>query len=279
MKHVVSISHTEDFSPQLWLYDPPTEIFSARVLSSSFPVSLQFSSEKVCVGYDDLQGAYHPCPLAAKLKAGTQCRYCASDDALLPCLKCDGSVCLAFPEVREDCKEMQMVVYVAGFGTEVKAGVSQEHRIERRLQEQGADFGAVLFRVKDGKEARRVEADLVRKGARNFLNAKQKTTLLAFDKEAAFSHFQSVASQLLADPSFSSLERFFNGAGTTFPRVLDFTPRYPVFSVVPERTEALQGTIMGSKGSLLFLRQEEAVRVLELNRLVGLHLLGEGGLF
>lgn len=265
MKHIVSITHNEALAPQLQLYDPASQAISLLDLPPGAQLGFSVSEEKTCVGYDDSTGEYHPCALSSKLRFGTQCRYCAGDDAYLPCLKCTGEVCLALPETRADCREMEMVVYLAGFGSEVKAGVSQAHRLMRRWLEQGADYATLLFSLKDGKEARRIEALLHRRGLAGYFTGKRKIQLLAADKEQGFAHFQEVALEMREDLAFGELEK------TAEPEFHQFASHYPSFETPPEPTALLKGVVEGSKGNLLFLKQGDAgeLRVLELNPLVG----------
>lgn len=72
------------------------------------------------------------------------------------CARCTGT-CL---KDRMDCHE-DHAVYLAAFASDTfKVGVTREARLERRLREQGADRGAHLRTVSDGRIAREMEADI-----------------------------------------------------------------------------------------------------------------------
>jgi len=72
------------------------------------------------------------------------------------CAKCTGE-CL---KDEMDCVEPH-AVYLAAFAPDVfKVGVTKEWRLETRLREQGADRGARLATVPDGRIARRREAEI-----------------------------------------------------------------------------------------------------------------------
>jgi hypothetical protein len=83
--------------------------------------------------------------------------YCETHDATWICAKCTGT-CLK-PEM--DCLT-EHVVYLAAFapGT-FKVGVTKRPRLATRLREQGADRGARICTVANGRIAREIEADLV----------------------------------------------------------------------------------------------------------------------
>ncbi|MBU1197841.1 DUF2797 domain-containing protein [Candidatus Micrarchaeota archaeon] len=274
MKHLIGVRYSEDGSPELQLYAKDSREFSVLPLSKGMPLAYQLTPERYCVGYTEIDGEPHPCPFSTSLRSGSQCRYCQQDDARLPCLKCDGSVCLADASIRADCREQVLVVYLAGFASDIKAGVTGAHRVPLRWFEQGADFATALFRMTDGKEARRIETLLHRKGLRNALYGKQKIKRLVFSKEKTFPAFRLKAEQILEDPDFSLFPR-----ASAVLEFFDFSSRYPSFKEIPLVTEALQGTVVGNKGSLLFLEQSRSIRVLEINRLIGKKIAGQGGLF
>jgi len=83
--------------------------------------------------------------------------YCEAHDATWICAKCTGT-CLK-PEM--DCHQ-EHAVYLAAFAPDTfKVGVTKRPRLETRLREQGADRGACLYTVENGRIAREIEAELV----------------------------------------------------------------------------------------------------------------------
>ncbi|WP_144901552.1 DUF2797 domain-containing protein [Halobellus captivus] len=84
--------------------------------------------------------------------------YCPQHRSTWVCAKCTGT-CL---KDEMDCVEPH-AIYLAAFAPDVfKVGVTKEWRLETRLREQGADRGALLQTVSDGRIAREREAEIAR---------------------------------------------------------------------------------------------------------------------
>lgn len=82
--------------------------------------------------------------------------YCAEHTSHWPCARCTGDCAMPI----ENCHE-EHAVYLAGFAPDVvKVGVTKTWRLETRLREQGADRGAHIRTVENGKIARQIEFDL-----------------------------------------------------------------------------------------------------------------------
>jgi hypothetical protein len=82
--------------------------------------------------------------------------YCEAHDSTWICAKCTGT-CLK-PEM--DCHTAH-AVYLAAFAPATfKVGVTKQPRLDTRLREQGADRGARIYTVANGRIAREIEADL-----------------------------------------------------------------------------------------------------------------------
>jgi len=82
--------------------------------------------------------------------------YCPQHRSTWVCAKCTGT-CL---KDEMDCVEPH-AIYLAAFAPEAfKVGVTREWRLETRLREQGADRGALLAVVPDGRIAREREAEI-----------------------------------------------------------------------------------------------------------------------
>ncbi len=83
--------------------------------------------------------------------------YCEAHDSTWICAKCTGT-CL---KAEMDC-HTEHAVYLAAFAPATfKVGVTKRPRLETRLREQGADRGARIYTVANGRIAREIEADLV----------------------------------------------------------------------------------------------------------------------
>ncbi|WP_254838275.1 DUF2797 domain-containing protein [Natronomonas marina] len=82
--------------------------------------------------------------------------YCAAHDSTWVCAKCTGT-CL---KAEMDC-HTEHAVYLAAFAPSTfKVGVTKRPRLETRLREQGADRGAHLYTVANGRIAREIESEL-----------------------------------------------------------------------------------------------------------------------
>lgn len=58
--------------------------------------------------------------------------------------------------------EERYFIYLASFGKILKVGISREHRLQQRLVEQGADFGAAISKIRDGRLVRVYEQKIKR---------------------------------------------------------------------------------------------------------------------
>lgn len=124
---------------------------SRIVLEPGFNLSFSVLEGRFCVGYTELSSKVEdgnsldswmelrPCPTGAEIGRGIRCVDCLSSDIMRPCLRCDGTNCLAHPDLGRVCKGSTAYVYLATFGGRIKAGVSQGRRVLKRWIEQGAD--------------------------------------------------------------------------------------------------------------------------------------------
>jgi hypothetical protein len=82
--------------------------------------------------------------------------YCEAHDSTWICARCTGT-CL---KAEMDCHQ-EHAVYLAAFAPDAfKVGVTKLPRLETRFREQGADRGAHLYSVTNGRIAREIEAEL-----------------------------------------------------------------------------------------------------------------------
>lgn len=82
--------------------------------------------------------------------------YCPVHDSTWVCARCTGT-CL---KAEMDC-HTEHAIYLAAFAPSTfKVGVTGRSNPLVRLREQGADRGAIVRRVKDGRIAREIEADI-----------------------------------------------------------------------------------------------------------------------
>jgi hypothetical protein len=82
--------------------------------------------------------------------------YCEAHDSTWVCARCTGT-CL---KAEMDCHQ-QHAVYLAAFAPKTfKVGVTKLPRLTTRFREQGADRGAHIYTVENGRIAREIESEL-----------------------------------------------------------------------------------------------------------------------
>ncbi len=163
------------------------------------------------------------------------------------CARCTGTCELPLPS----CKEVH-AVYVAAFAPRTfKIGVTRLYRVYARLLEQGADFGAHIHTVSNGRIARQLEQEYAREiPDRIAISEKFASLVESVDLDAWRA--------LLDD--FSVLETFDLEYGLSL------------------RTQPLQetlatGTVLGVKGRLLVLEHSGDRYVVDTRELIGHELL------
>ena len=105
-----------------------------------------------CAGeVESATGRHHPCDRP-------EAPYCPEHASTWICARCTGT-CL---KDEMDCFD-EHAVYLAAFAPDtVKVGVTRRERLETRLTEQGADRGACIHTVSNGRIAREIEAEIAR---------------------------------------------------------------------------------------------------------------------
>lgn len=169
--------------------------------------------------------------------------YCEGHASRFPCARCTGTC--AMPT--EVCHEAH-ALYLAAFAPRtVKVGVTRTWRIETRLREQGADRGAHLRTLENGRIARQVEADMAERFPDRVRVARKIETL---HRSVDGSHWRTLLSE------FDPIEAF------DFEYGLDLTVR-PVAETIA------RGTVRGTKGRVLVLATEGTTYAVDLRELVG----------
>ncbi len=111
--------------------------------------------ERRCTGFFK-EGRHFECPEKRRVEFDYHCNECRLNDDFSLCIRCDGSQCINMRR-RGDCKNEKYIVYLAAFNSILKIGISNEFRLMERLIEQGADIGAKVAAVQDGKAVRSIE--------------------------------------------------------------------------------------------------------------------------
>ena len=172
--------------------------------------------------------------------------YCARHTSRWPCARCRGGCALPL----ETCRE-EHAVYLAAFAPATfKVGVTRSWRLRTRLREQGADRGAHLRTVENGRIARRIEADIATEvGDRVRTPAKVR----GLGSGVSDSRWRGLLTE------FDPLETF------TFEYGLDLDER-------PVAEQLASGRVRGTKGRLLVLERAGSSYAVDLRDLVGHHL-------
>lgn len=176
--------------------------------------------------------------------------YCPLHTDRWPCARCAGDCDLPL----ESCRE-EHAIYLAAFApASFKVGVTRSWRLERRLREQGADQGAHLRTVADGRIARQIEADIAADvGDRVRVLAKIDTLHRPVDLAAW--------EALLAD--HDPIETY------AFEHELGLEER-------PQHETVLSGTVRGAKGRVLVLDVAGSTYAVDLRDIVGHEVTTDG---
>ena len=174
--------------------------------------------------------------------------YCAAHDSTWICARCTGT-CL---KAEMDCHR-EHAVYLAAFAPSTfKIGVTGREDPRVRLREQGADRGAIVRRVENGRIAREIESEIARSTPVPD-SVRVPTKIVGIGREIDTESWE----QLLAD---FEVERTFEfGYGLD----LESTP-------LPETLAA--GTVLGTKGRVLLLERDGEAFAVDMRSLVGYEL-------
>jgi hypothetical protein len=191
--------------------------------------------ERHCAGVRD-GTAHEPCE-----NEGVP--HCDRHTSRWACARCTGECDLPLATCREEHAVYLAAVAPATF----KVGVTRSWRLSTRLREQGADRGAHLRTVPDGRVARRIEADIAADvGDRVRVPAKRRGLAQTVD--------ESAWRALLA--GFDPIDTF------RFEYGLDLTER-------PVAETLASGRVRGTKGRLLVLERAGSRYAVDLRDLVG----------
>lgn len=171
--------------------------------------------------------------------------YCERHDSTWICARCTGT-CL---KAEMDCYR-EHAIYLAAFApSTVKVGVTGRTDPTVRLREQGADRGALLRRVENGRIAREIEADIA------------ATTSIP-DSVPLSAKIDGMARTVDEDRWNSILAAFDHEA------VYDLDYGFDLESAPIAETIAA-GTVLGTKGRILLLERTDGRFAVDLRSLVG----------
>lgn len=220
--------------------------------------------KKTCIGYQK-DGRHFPCPHSRILDFGWNCNECRLNDDYFLCMRCTGEECINLKQ-RAECKELIYYIYLAAFGGLLKVGISLERRIMERLVEQGADLGAMIALVKDGKEVRLVEQQIAKElNITDRIRGAQKHGLIFGNPNAA------------AINIFNAIQRLRQtGMKMINPEIYDLRPYYRLHNVLadPQRVDVsdgckISGSVVAAKGNILIMENQGGFYSLNSHELIG----------
>lgn len=159
------------------------------------------------------------------------------------CARCRGT-CL---KDEMDCYDPHVVYLAIVAPDAVKVGVTKAHRFERRIHEQGADRGAVIHEVENGRIAREIEAELGRDLPERIRTAQKLRGLRRSIDEAAWTALVGEYDPIRVHEPTYELD-------------LETQP-------IPETLAT--GRIVGTKGRLVVLERGDSLYATDLRDLVG----------
>lgn len=175
--------------------------------------------------------------------------YCRDHRRTWVCARCTGT-CL---KDEMDCHD-EHAVYLAAFAPDVfKVGVTKRYRLETRLREQGADRGAHVRTVPNGRIAREIEAELARELPDRVRVPTKRRGLHRSVDEAAWADL---------------LDGFDVIDASAFEYGLELADR-------PLAETVATGTVRGTKGRLLVLDAGGGTYAVDVRELVGYEVVAE----
>ncbi len=201
--------------------------------------------EKRCIGFFK-EGMHRACPNNARLAYGWHCNSCRLEDDFFTCIQCDGSSCIN-EDRRSECMKESYYIYLAAFDSVLKVGVSQSHRIIERLVEQGADFGAKVAEVTDGKAVRVMEQKIKNYlGITDRLKGSEKQKMIFCNPDTAALNMQKAIKKLVANGDAGRVE------------IYDLRKHYNLQNVIlnPRKADItdgmeISGKVVAAKGNVL----------------------------
>lgn len=221
--------------------------------------------EKRCIGYFR-SGKHVKCKEKREIDQGRHCNRCSLEDDFFLCMRCTGEQCINEKQ-RDSCKENKYFIYLAAFDSTIKVGISHNSRLMNRLIEQGADFGAKVAIVQDGKTVREIEQKMMKEaGVVDRMRGEQKHKNLFCDPNNAVAGIIKTIGVLrsngfashLIQPEIYDLREFYG---------LQHVHSQPEFMQIKTGMQLL-GKVVAAKGNLLIL-QNGGYKSLNAHHLIG----------
>ncbi|MEM5835208.1 MAG: DUF2797 domain-containing protein [Candidatus Aenigmatarchaeota archaeon] len=235
--------------------------------------SLNFSiGDRYCIGYTR-NNMHFDCPKNNKVENSFQCEICKKLDDTLPCTSCTG-ICRNFDK-RQECMEKDFCIYIALFGNLLKVGISQEQRVKHRLIEQGADFGAVIAKIKDGKLARIYEQKI-----KDYLNIEDRVSGYKKFLKSYVNPINSIKTIVEAVNKIKQDEKLkINIENFVIYDLRKYYNLDAIENVKPnfikiKKEERMEGIVIAVKGNIIFMKRNHDYICFNANDLKGREIFG-----
>ncbi len=238
------------------------KIIKIKLFDESIKMKL---GKKTCAGYTK-NGVHSECSSKRPVENERVCRECAINDDFFLCMKCTGEECINEPQ-RSSCMKNKYFLYFAAFNSILKVGISYEFRILERLIEQGADMGAKIGMIKDGKLARSIEQEV-----RHELNIYDRVS--GIDKQKMLFGNLNVASTNI----FGAYNRLKGNGLSSYlisPEVYNLQGIYRLASVsgMPSMIEVVEGAtisgvVIAAKGNIIIIKNGSGLFSVNAGKLV-----------
>lgn len=240
-----------------------SELVNIPLLENRLDLNL---GKKTCIGHNR-KGKYYSCPKSREITTEKMCRECVLNDDFFMCVKCDGSECLNDSQ-RNDCAKNNYHIYLAAFSSVLKVGISHEFRLIERLVEQGADMGAKIGTVQDGKLVREIEQKIRKElGIIDRVSGEDKQKMIFGNINTASINIFNAYSKL----KMNGISKYL-----VHPEIYNFQNIYRLYNVqshpaplVLEEGARIHGDVLASKGNIIILRNNDGLFSVNASKLIG----------
>jgi hypothetical protein len=234
-------------------------LFEGYAYDDDFQLVLQIAGveKKIRLGEElrfSLSGEKYCVECGKQIIHDSLCYECGMENEWQECLKCDGSLCTQDDkETREHCSSAAYCVYLASFGSIVKAGVSLEERALKRWVEQGADYAVKIASGLNGKTSRVLETQLFAKGFRAFVKASEKIEIKpnAAILENAVEKIRASENNGIAEKNLST-----ENLNPVIAKIVSLSDYHKIPTRILGKTNELCGFVSGWKGPVLYLGEK-----------------------
>lgn len=245
-KHLISFYSTKEPTLNCWGTD------GEENLELKGKMHIEFSGLKCCTGFKGREKRHH-CP--HQYEGREQCPLCGSLDISRIYTRHDFT---GFEDLQEEFQEHEFSIYLVSFGDYVKCGLAHTERIKDRVKEQGADYFAEVMRLK-GQEAYQMETLLQNHfGFKNAIRSDTKLKLLGKENPKVL---EQAIIKLESTAPFNEYV-----LGTPMPEKIQYNM---LEKATPE--DEIYGEIVGAKGPLLFFKNREGNKVINMKTKSGMH--------